>query len=203
MPFQVPIQQRDTVDLQNTPQVQDTSADRITPINTEGVTKPLESVADMYRKQAKDLETKTEQFATTKFENDANASVNDNLSKVLAAQGENSFVVADQAKAKLRHDLDQSLQQMPEQYRQKFTGIANKSIDTFDKTSMGHQYAEQNKVADTVEKQNANDLSDKATLAVYEPQKYADTIQELKDKISKTTRRKNGWRSKYGSGTVL
>lgn len=192
MAFKIPIQQRETIDIQSGNPVMDSSADRITPLDTEGITSPLSGLAKIYKKRADDLEIKTEQFATTDFENKVNASVNENLAKVLAAKGENAFVEADRAQKKLRYDIDQSIQKTPEKYREKFKLIADREINQFDRPSMGHQYKEQNAVADAVEKQNALDISDRAVLDVYDQSAYLRSIEELKQKVEISTRRKLG-----------
>jgi len=191
MAFNIPIQERDNIAIQNTNPVYDTSQGTFTPVK-EDFSKPLNSVADMARKQSLAIEEKVHTFAKNKFENDRDSIVDSNLEQVTAAEGENSFLVANKTQSRLKNDMEKALARVPEKYRAEFSLLADQGINRYDKGSLGHQYRQQNILMDKTEKQRAEYLTDQMAQSAFNPEKFEELRKELAGITDQNTRRKLG-----------
>lgn len=192
MPFNIPIQERDTVDINPVKRTAFKSEEMADPINVKGITKTLDSYSDKIGEELKAVEKKKYSFSKYKFENERDAIINKNLNAVVSTKGENSFTAADEANKRIQYDLDKSLRSAPAEYQEEFKQLANKGINRFNDTALGHQYRQQNIMVEETEKERVKYVQDLTALNVYHEDKFNASRAELLSVVDTSMRRKYG-----------
>jgi len=162
------IQSRDQVDIQNpqagpkTPLIRNDS-----PI-LENLGAPLEKYADFIQKKEASALKNAQNIRSAMVRNKFADFENQATTKVLDAQGENTFTATDSAGKELKKNLEKELSQFPPQYRTEYANFAQDSIQRFNKTSQGRMISEGRKAGEEAFKRRSEDLTGQVVLNAYD-----------------------------------
>lgn len=188
--FTVPIQERDTTPLQPYQPIA-ANTQMVTPFaGTE--TAPLTAIEKMVAQHAEIVKKKTDQLFEAKSSNDISSVVNEASAKVVAARGENSYVVADQMQKQMQDKIGKLRSQVPAEYADRFDETASKGITQANKVFQGHQYLEQGMVRDSVFKARTSSVTETTASQVYDKQAFDSGIKTLNRVTEQYVRQRMG-----------
>lgn len=176
--FTVPIQERDSVDVQNTPSV-GMNVPIVKPI-PDDVGSGLYKVANALGEHQQTIENKQRILTIHSFENQADAIKDEANNRVIQAKGENVFPEADQTQKEMRTKMGKLIESSPEQYRADITNVVNQRMVEHDKVSQGHQYRETNVLTNEIQKTNADNLTNKIAAPYLKLEDVDNYLEKLK-----------------------
>lgn len=191
MAFNIPIQERDGVQLEqgSLPQIQNKQI--VQPIQGDTGAR-LDKLADVMDAKSKEIKKQMHQFAKMDFENQLNQTVDAQVIEAVNAKGENAFVASDRANKKIKEQTSKLLQNVNEEFRGEFTLDAGQKIAKANSTLLGHQYKEKNAVEEASAKQLAEYSTNQMAASTYLPDQYEDNKKKLSNVVEIDIRRKLG-----------
>ncbi|HET8686481.1 MAG TPA: hypothetical protein VFM18_07430, partial [Methanosarcina sp.] len=135
--FTVPIQERDNTPLQDAPLPTENQS-IVTPVQGDLGASNFDKMANVLQQQQITAQKRMRITAMHNIENQRDAIVDDANSKIVSAQGENAFSMADQVQKDTQAKFNQIVQNAPEMLRGDAENIVNQGINRINKVSQGH-----------------------------------------------------------------
>lgn len=173
------IQSRDQVDIQNPQAGPKTALIREDNPIPKGLGDTVDKYADFIQKKEAEALRNTRNIRAAMVKNKFADFENQATTKVLDAQGENTFKATDVAGQELKKNIAKELEKFPAQYRTEYANFAQDSIQRFNKTSQGRMISEGRKAGEEAFKRRSEDLTGRTVLNAYDPQEFQTSLLEL------------------------
>ena len=190
MSFRIPIQQRNTPDLRVSQQPRSAPVD-VQPFDPS-ITKNLNSIINRQEKAAIDAQKRADQLDEARYRNALTSILNPATAKTLGAEGENAFAEAQRQREISRKQIEKLDSIQRPALREQLSIIRDQSLNTFEKTLMGHEYRQQNVVREKTFKQVAETYTNEMALSAYDPETFAQSRAELRRQVEIYARQRLG-----------